>query len=65
IRGEAVKAFVVLNEGVEPSPGLASELKDHVRRRLAAHEVPRLVEFRTELPMTTTGKIMRRALRDE
>jgi acetyl-CoA synthetase len=39
-------------------------LRDHVRTRLAAHEVPRQITFVDELPRTTTGKIMRRALRE-
>lgn len=64
IRGEKVKAFVVLNDGFEPTPELATQLQNHVRTRLAAHEVPREIDFRDELPMTTTGKIMRRALRN-
>jgi len=65
IRGAVVKAFVVPADGVVSSPALVEELRHHVRSRLAAHEVPRDIEFRTELPMTTTGKIMRRALRAE
>jgi acetyl-CoA synthetase len=48
---------------VEPSDALADELRLHVRTRLAAHEVPREIEFLDDLPKTTTGKIMRRALR--
>lgn len=63
-RTELVKAFVVLAAGVEPSETLADALKQLVRQHLARHEVPRLIEFVTELPLTTTGKIMRRALRD-
>ena len=63
IRGQAVKAFVVLREGYEESDGLAAELQQHVRTRLAAHEVPRRVAFIDELPKTTTGKTMRRLLR--
>ena len=63
IRGEAVAAFVVLRPGYQPSAELAEELRSHVRTRLAAHEVPRRVEFVDDLPRTTTGKIMRRALR--
>jgi acetyl-CoA synthetase len=64
IRGQIPAAFVVVNDGVEPSDELAAELQHHVRSRLAAHEVPRRVTFLEELPRTTTGKIMRRALRD-
>ena len=63
IRGHVPAAFVVLRSGAEPSEALATELQHHVRTRLAAHETPRQVTFLDELPRTTTGKIMRRALR--
>ncbi len=63
IRTEIVKAFVVLNPGQNPSTDLESELKEFVKKRLAAHEYPREIEFTEELPMTTTGKIMRRDLK--
>jgi acetyl-CoA synthetase len=62
-RTEVVKAFVVLNEGHAPSAELIAELKQHVKVRLAAHEYPRLIEFIDGLPMTPTGKIIRRQLR--
>jgi acetyl-CoA synthetase len=64
-RTERVKAFIILNEGFEASDELAREIQTHVRTRLAAHEYPRDVEFVTELPMTTTGKIMRKVLREQ
>ena len=63
-KGQVPKAFVVLKPGVEPSDALAEELRQHVRKRLAPHEVPKEVVFLDDLPKTTTGKIMRRALRD-
>ena len=63
IRTEVVKAVVVLRPGNQPSAALAAELQEHVRVRLAAHEYPRIVEFAAELPLTATGKIIRRALR--
>ncbi len=63
-KGQVPKAFVVLRAGREPGDELAMELKTHVRNRLAPHEVPRDVVFIDDLPRTTTGKIMRRALRD-
>lgn len=63
IRGHVPAAFVVLKSGYEPSERLASELQNHVRTRLAAHETPGQVTFLDELPRTTTGKIMRRVLR--
>jgi acetyl-CoA synthetase len=63
VRTELVKAFLVLKQGHAPSDALAREIQDFVKVRLAAHEYPRLVEFIDALPMTTTGKIIRRALR--
>ncbi len=63
-RTERVKAFVILNDGYEPSDDLAREVQTHVKTRLAAHEYPREVEFVSELPMTTTGKIQRKVLRE-
>ncbi len=65
LRTEIVKAFVVLKEGRRGTPDLALELQAFVRRRLSAHEYPREIAFREELPMTTTGKIIRRLLRAE
>jgi acetyl-CoA synthetase len=64
VRGEVVKAFVQLRAGVHPGPELARELSAYVRTRLSAHEYPRQIEFIAELPMTTTGKVRRRDLRD-
>jgi acetyl-CoA synthetase len=63
IRTEVVKAVVVLKPGYEGTPAMTTELQEFVRTRLAAHEYPRIVEFRSELPLTATGKIIRRALR--
>ncbi len=63
-RTEIVKAFVVLEKGFAPDDALTRELQDHVRTRLAAHEYPRQVRYVDSLPMTTTGKIIRRELRD-
>jgi len=62
-RTEIVKAFIVLKHGFAASESLKRELQDHVKVRLAAHEYPREVEFIESLPMTTTGKIIRRELR--
>ena len=64
IRTEVVKAFVVLNEGYAASDATIKQLQAHVRAQLAAHEYPREIEFLDELPMTTTGKIIRKALRE-
>lgn len=64
LRTEVVKAFVVLKEGCAPSTALEDAIRAHVRERLAAHEYPRLIEFVNGLPLTVTGKIRRRDLRD-
>jgi acetyl-CoA synthetase len=63
VRGQVVKAFVVLREGSEGGEELATELEELVKRRLGAHEYPREIEFVDELPMTPTGKIRRNVLR--
>jgi acetyl-CoA synthetase len=63
VRTETIKAFIVLTAGHATSAALAAELQAHVRSRLAAHEYPREVEFVDSLPLTATGKIMRRELR--
>ncbi|WP_445612831.1 long-chain-fatty-acid--CoA ligase [Geobacillus sp. YF-1] len=61
-RGETVKAFVVFKAGETCSE---QELDAFMRARLAAYKVPRLYEFRSELPKTAVGKILRRALVEE
>ncbi|GAB4257443.1 MULTISPECIES: acyl-CoA synthetase [Deferrisoma] len=63
VRGEVVKAYLVLAPGREPTEDLAREIQEHVRTRLAAHEYPRKIAFVDELPMTATGKIKRDVLR--
>lgn len=65
IRGERIKAFVVLASEHAPSEALTQRLGAFVKARLAAHEYPREIEYRATLPMTATGKIRRAALRDE
>jgi acetyl-CoA synthetase len=65
VRTEIVKAFIVLKPSFAPSDALAAEVRDFVRTRLSAHEYPREVCFIKEMPMTTTGKIIRRLLRDQ
>jgi acetyl-CoA synthetase len=65
VRTEIVKAFVVLKAGMEPSDALAADIKAFVRARLSAHEYPREIAFRPNLPLTTTGKVIRRLLREE
>ncbi|MDD3002092.1 MAG: long-chain fatty acid--CoA ligase, partial [Candidatus Riflebacteria bacterium] len=61
-RGEAVKAFVVLNEGETLEK---TELITYCRKNLANYKLPREVEFRDSLPKSAVGKILRRELREE
>lgn len=61
-RGETVKAYIVLKEGAKVTE---EELDRFCRERLAAYKVPRIYEFRDELPKTTVGKILRRQLVEE
>ncbi|MDH3218272.1 MAG: AMP-binding protein [Gammaproteobacteria bacterium] len=63
LRGQIVKAFVVLSDGYAPNVELATEIQQSVRTRLSAHEYPREIEFIDSLPMTTTGKVRRIDLR--
>jgi acetyl-CoA synthetase len=62
VRGEVVKAFIVLREGAEWD-GLEATLIQRVKDRVSPHVAPRWIERRDSLPMTATGKIMRRELR--
>jgi acetyl-CoA synthetase len=64
LRTEIVKAYVVLKDGVAGTEALAGEIKLWVRERLSAHEYPREVEFVDSMPLTTTGKVIRRIFRD-
>jgi acetyl-CoA synthetase len=64
LRTEIVKAYVVLDEAYPLHDKLTFELQEYVRAHLAAHEYPREIAFVRELPMTTTGKIIRRRLRE-
>jgi acetyl-CoA synthetase/medium-chain acyl-CoA synthetase len=63
IRGEVVKAFVILAPGHQPSEALAVDLQDHVKRVTAPYKYPREIEFTPELPKTISGKIRRVELR--
>jgi acetyl-CoA synthetase len=63
LRGNVVKAFIVLAADQEPSDELAGEIKTFVRERLSAYAYPRRIEFVDELPKTLTGKIRRIELR--
>ncbi len=63
-RGSVIKAFVLLAPGHEPSDTLKESIREHVKKHLAPYQQPREIEFVRELPMTTTGKVQRRVLRD-
>lgn len=63
LRGQIVKAYVVLKPGVKPYAGLETEIVDVVKSRLGKHQYPREVEFLDQLPKTETGKIQRFVLR--
>ncbi|WP_028094422.1 AMP-binding protein [Pseudodonghicola xiamenensis] len=65
VRGHVVAAFVTLTEGYRAGADLAAEISRHVKDRLAAYEYPRAVHFVDEMPMTTTGKIIRAELRKQ
>jgi acetyl-CoA synthetase len=64
MRGNIVKAFIVLAPGIAPSALLEEDIQQHVRRYLAPYEYPKAIEFIAALPMTTTGKVQRRMLRE-
>jgi acetyl-CoA synthetase len=64
LRTEIVKAFIVLKKGYAASDALASDIQGFVKTRLSAHEYPREVAFIEDMPMTTTGKVIRRLLRE-
>ncbi len=64
LRTEIVKAYVVLKEDVQADAALEDSIRSFVRERLSAHEYPREIAFVDALPMTTTGKVIRRKLRD-
>jgi acyl-coenzyme A synthetase/AMP-(fatty) acid ligase len=64
VRGNVVKAFVVLREGHLPSESLAEQIQEHVKCSIAPYKYPRRIEFVTALPKTTSGKIKRHELRE-
>jgi acetyl-CoA synthetase len=64
IKGQAIAAFVTIKNGVQMTPGLQDELKQHVAKKIGALARPDDVIFSAELPKTRSGKIMRRLLRD-
>lgn len=65
LRTEIVKAYVRLVDGTAASDALAAEIRAHVRNRLSAHEYPREIEFVSDIPLTTSGKVIRRFFRQK
>ncbi|MEG0585049.1 MAG: AMP-binding protein [Christensenellaceae bacterium] len=65
VRGQIVKATIVLADGYEPTEELKKELQNHVKKTTAPYKYPRMIEFVTELPKTISGKIRRVELRDK
>lgn len=64
-RTEIIKAFIVPVDGIEPDAALEQDIRQFVRERLARHEYPRQIAFVPDLPVTATGKVMRRVLRQQ
>ena len=64
IRGQAVKAYIVLTKGKEGTPELVKEIQEYVKSQTAPYKYPRMIEFMTELPKTVSGKIIRKELRE-
>lgn len=62
IRGQVVKASIVLTKGTEPTDELKKEIQNYVKKHTAPYKYPRIVEFRTDLPKTISGKIIRSKL---
>ena len=65
IRGFAVKATIVLNDGYTPGEDLTKELQRYVKEKTAPYKYPRVIEYVSELPKTFNGKIRRKAIRDK
>lgn len=65
VRTEIVKAYIALNPGASPAPQTKDEIRRYVKTTLSAHEYPREIEFVDEIPLTTTGKVIRRHFREQ
>lgn len=65
LRSEIIKAFIVLQDGFDESESLSKEIGAHVKFRMAANIYPREIEFVKSIPMTTTGKVIRRHFREQ
>jgi long-chain acyl-CoA synthetase len=61
---EIVKSFVMLKRGYEPSEGLKKDIVKFLKAKLASYKVPRILEFKNELPLTLVGKVLKRELRE-
>jgi acetyl-CoA synthetase len=62
VRGQVVKASIVLVKGFEGTEELKKEIQNYVKRRTAPYKYPRIVEFKESLPKTVSGKIIRKQL---
>ena len=62
VRGQVVKASIVLVKGTEGSDELKKEIQNYVKKRTAPYKYPRIVEFKESLPKTVSGKIIRKLL---
>jgi long-chain acyl-CoA synthetase len=62
---EKVKAFIVLKPGYQPSEGLKEDIIAHARKSLAPYKVPKIIEFRKEVPTSLVGKVLKRPLKEE
>ena len=62
VRGQVVKASIVLTNGTEGTPELKKEIQNYVKEKTAPYKYPRLIEFKKELPKTISGKIQRNKL---
>ena len=65
VRGQLVKATIVLAKGYEPSEELKKDIQSYVKKNTAPYKYPRVVDFVSELPKTISGKIRRTAIRGE
>ncbi|MBD3227068.1 MAG: long-chain fatty acid--CoA ligase, partial [Candidatus Lokiarchaeota archaeon] len=59
------KAYITLKEGVEPTEEVKERIKQYAKDNLAKYEIPKIWEFKKELPLTTVGKVLKRELREE
>ena len=65
LRGQAIKAFIVLTDDIEPTKAMEKEIKDFCNNKLAEYKWIRIIEFVKEMPKTISGKIKKDALRSK